>query len=277
MCVPTTGSRQSNRVNPSTVYYSTIVSEGSTLTKFAEWLLKINTMTTKLAQSGLHIALLLFLTPVTLAQASHKFHSSNPVVLKDTRFEPVSIKVISEPDRSIGYATVKIGDYVSPTDYKDITYTETVVTGAKRDYQVAAEGLKTDGLPYSDRTIRLKQIPGVLQGLPLLQSKMGHKGIVDARFSIRVAAEEECLVFLAVDERAVEFYRKAGLPGWMADYAPTDLRLLSDDAIMKLSGAGYRVFVKKFGAGEIEFGPACAHVQRTAMYFACFAKAAALR
>ena len=203
-----------------------------------------------------------------------KFRSSNPAILKEARFEPVAVEVVSEPDKSIGYATIKVGDYVAPTNYTSMANRDTLVTGAKRDYQVIAGGLKVDALPYSDRTIRLKQIPDALQGLPLLQTKMGNKGIVDARFSIRVAAGEEFSVFLAVDERAVEFYGKAGLPGWMAGFSPTDLRLVTDDAIMKGSNSGYRVFVKKSGAGEIEFGAACGDVNRTAMYFAFFAKAA---
>ena len=235
---------------------------------------KIKTMETKLAAAGLHIIIALFLTPVALAQAPIKFRSSNPVVLKDARFESVAVEVVSEPEKSIGYATIKVGDYVSPSNYTMMANRDTLVTGAKRDYQVIAGGLKVDATPYSDRTIRLKQIPAALVGLPLLQTKMGNKAIADARFSIRVATKEECSVFLAVDERAVEFYGKAGLPGWMAGFSPTDLRLVTDDAIMKASDRGYRVFVKKSGAGEVEFGAACGDVHLTALYFAFFANAA---
>lgn len=102
---------------------------------------------------------------------------------------------------------------------------------------------------------------------------MAPKGIADARFLIRLKTMEPCVVFLALDERAIEFYKQAGLPTGMTDFSRTGLKVYTDEPLMKEAQVGNRLFVKNTAPGEIKLGAACADVGSNSMYFAFFGKA----
>ena len=112
-----------------------------------------------------------------------------------------------------------------------------------------------------------------MPGLPLLQTKMQHKAVLDGRFAVLLSAAKPCWVFVAVDERAFEIYKEHGVPAWLQEFTPTGHRLATDTGHGR-ENAGYQVFVKKASAGRIALGPPCNWVaSANTMYFAFFAEA----
>jgi hypothetical protein len=191
-----------------------------------------------------------------------------PKVNLDLRaLAPADVKLVAAPDPAREYALLTIGDY----DVKGW------LNGfrARNDtgYRVVAGGLKVGALPYADREYKLEQVPEAFAGLPLLQTKMQHKAVLDGRFGILLSTAKPCWVFLAVDERALEIYKEHGVPSWLQEFAPTGHRLTVDDPVMAEMNAGYRVFVKQAPAGRIALGPPCTWVRTNTMYFAFFAEA----
>jgi hypothetical protein len=65
-------------------------------------------------------------------------------------------------------------------------------------------------------------MPEKPQGLTLLQTKNGHKSIVDGRYAIVVRSSEPCYCFVALDERSVRTYEKSGVPSWLEEYSLTE-------------------------------------------------------
>jgi hypothetical protein len=124
--------------------------------------------------------------------------------------------------------------------------------------------------PFGDRTYKINKLDAPFAGLPLLQTRMGNKSVLDGRFSVVVAAAQPCLAFVALDERCLETFKAHGAPAWLQEFAPTGHKLTTDEPRMTEDNASYLVFVKKSAAGRITFGPPCSS---TTMYFAFFASA----
>jgi hypothetical protein len=191
-----------------------------------------------------------------------------PKVELDLRvLTPATVQLVAAPDPAREYALLTIGDY----DVKG--WLNSMRAANDTGYRVVPGGLKVGALPYADRTYKLEQVPEAFAGLPLLQTKMQHKAILDGRFGILLSTAKPCWVFLAVDERAFEIYKEHGVPAWLQEFAPTGHRLTSDDSVMAEANAGYQVFVKKVPAGRIALGPPCSWVRTNTMYFAFFATA----
>jgi hypothetical protein len=180
---------------------------------------------------------------------------------------PAAVTLVAAPDPSRDYALFTIGDY-------DVTqWMRGSRASNDAEYRVVPGGLKGGAQPYVDREYRIEKLPEVFAGLPLLQTRMLHKPVLDGRFAVLLSAARPCWVFLAVDERALEIYKEHGVPGWLQEFAPTGQRLTTDDPVMAEEDAGYQVFVKKAPAGRIVLGPPCSWVRTNTMYFAFFAEA----
>jgi hypothetical protein len=179
---------------------------------------------------------------------------------------PAPVQLVAGPDRTRPFALLQIGDQVPSADYGASNQQED--TG----YRVVPGGLKVGAGPYGDRRIKIEKLPAGFSGLTLLQTKMGHKFVLDGRFSVVVSTAEPCLVFVALDERALETYKEHGVPAWLQEFTPTGHKLATDDFFMARDNSSYRLFVKKAPAGRIVFGPPCMG-EVMAMYFAFFATA----
>ena len=181
---------------------------------------------------------------------------------------PASVELVASPDRTRAFALLQIGDSVPSPDYKtSATYN---MPNQDTGYRLVPGGLKVGAPPYGDRTYKISKLDAPFAGLPLLQTKMGHKSVLDGRFSVVVAAAQPCLVFVALDERCLETYKAHGIPAWLQEFAPTGHKLTTDEPIMTERDASYLVFIKKAAAGRITFGPPCSS-KGTTMYFAFFA------
>jgi hypothetical protein len=191
-----------------------------------------------------------------------------PKVELDLRgLAPAPVELVAGPDRTRPFALLQIGNIVPSPDYKSAG---PYVPDDDKGYRLVPGGLKVATPPYGDRTYKISKLDAPFAGLPLLQTKMGHKSVLDGRFSVVVAAAQPCLVFVALDERCLEIYEAHGAPAWLQEFAPTGHKLNTDEPGMAEDNASYLVFVKKAAAGRITFGPPCTS-SGTTMYFAFFA------
>lgn len=140
-------------------------------------------------------------------------------------------------------------------------------------YSVLAGGLKEGALPYRDRKYKIQELDAAFSGLTLLQTKAGHKAIVDGRFSIVLDSTKPCHVFVAIDQRALDTYKQHGTPTWLEEFAPTGKTIATDDPIMAQTKATYLVFVRSVPAGLIALGSPGLDLRHNSMYFAFFAEA----
>lgn len=190
------------------------------------------------------------------------------------RLAPVGVKLLAAPGDASRFALLKTADF-DPSDNFVPGRPDLIPYIADEDtrYRIEPEGLKVGARTYGDRKYKLRQVPEALRGLTLLQTKMGHKSVVDGRYSVILSVAAPCYVFVAVDERALETYRTHGAPSWLQEYAPTGLKLATDDVVMAQSGASFLVFVRKALAGRVALGPPSLDEDTNAMYFAFFAAA----
>ena len=132
-------------------------------------------------------------------------------------------------------------------------------------YQIVPGGLKRKAMPYTDRKYEILQLPEILEGLTLVQTRNGHKGVTDPRFSIVLTVEKPAYLFLAIDERMVRIWQRDGAPDWLKDFSPTGYRIVTDDPTMH-ELRPYQVVTKKVGAGEVRLGPPWNQFQRVPAY-----------
>ncbi len=191
-----------------------------------------------------------------------------------TNLAPSKVRLVATPATNVtNFATFRHEGNVAPVDYvPPSSLTRPYVTSAKEEFELIEAGLKEGVSPYTDRKYRITELPEALRGLTLLRTKMGHKAIVDARYAIVLSSHKPCLVFVAVDERAIDIYKKIGAPSWLEEFSPTGLRIRTDDPIMARAGKAYAVFVRKVAEGRIAFGPYATPPAQTAMYFAFLAE-----
>src|SRR4029077_11250231 len=141
---------------------------------------------------------------------------------------------------------------------------------AKTGYSLVLGGLKAGAFPYVNRSYKIRKLDAAFHGLPLLQTKMGDKPVMDGRFAIVLSAAKACYVLVALDERVLDTYKQFGIPGWLQEFAPTGHKLETDDPLMSDAGVGYLVFARKAAPGRIALGPPCMDQAWNAMYFAFF-------
>lgn len=222
------------------------------------------------------------LLPWTAAQADERaaekadmpFWLAPKVDLDLRSLSPAPVKLVAGPDGSRMFALLQTGDDAPSANYVPSNPNlEPFVPKEDTGYRVVAGGLKEGALPYGDRKYKIQKLDAAFSGLTLLQTKNGHKAIVDGRYSVILSAAKPCYVFVAVDERALETYKKHGTPSWLQEFAPTGHKLATDDPIMADAAASYLVFVRKTPAGRIALGPPGMDVDYNAMYFAFFAEA----
>ncbi len=199
-----------------------------------------------------------------------------PKVDVDVRsLTPADVKLVAVPDQTQNFALLSPTVSAPSANYLP-SNPDLAPFIAQKDsgYSVIPGGLKIGAPAYGDRNYKIDKLDAAFAGLTLLQTKMGHKGIIDGRFSVIVSAAKPCYVFLALDERALKTYQEHGAPSWLQDFAPTGHQLKTDDTTMIAeNNAAYLVFLKKAPAGRIVFGPPCMDADYNAMYFAFFADA----
>lgn len=184
---------------------------------------------------------------------------------------PAEVKLVAPPDTSRNLSILRLGsasaNYV-PGNPALAVFLPKEDTG----YQIVAGGLKVEARLYGDRLFKVDKLDPPFAGLTLLQTKNGHKAILDTRYSIILSAAKPCLVFVGLDEAALETYKEYGVPGWLQEFAPTGHKLTTDNPIMNATEVGYLIFVKKVPAGRIVLGPPCMDADNNCMYFAFFAE-----
>jgi hypothetical protein len=187
---------------------------------------------------------------------------------------PAPVTLVAGPDGSRGFALLQTGAEAPSANFVPSNpQSQPFVSAEDTGYRVVAGGLKEGALPYGDRKYKVQKLDAAFSGLALLQTKMGHKAVVDGRYAIVLSAAKPSYVLVAVDERALETYKKHGVPAWLQEFAPTGHKLATDDPVMADAGVGYLVFVRKAPAGRIALGPPCLDIDTNAMYFVFFAEA----
>jgi hypothetical protein len=187
---------------------------------------------------------------------------------------PATVKLVKGPESFRKFGLLQTGENAPTSNYiPSHPSLEPYVPSEDKGYHVVESGLKEGVRPYGDRKYRLSKLDAIFTGFTLLQTKMGHKAILDGRYSIVLSAAKPCYVFVAVDERALETYKKHGTPAWLEEYRPTGHTLATNEPVMNQARAGYLVFVKQASAGRIVLGPPCVDAAYNAMYFAFFAQA----
>jgi len=198
-----------------------------------------------------------------------------PIADLDLRsLSPAPVVLVAAPDMRRGLVLLQTGPDIPPLNFVP-SNPELLPFVPPQDsgYQVVPRGLKVDAVPFGDRSYKIDKLPPAFAGLTLLQTKMGHKAVVDGRYSIVVSSAKPCLVFVVIDERALETYKEHGVPAWLQEYSPTGHKIKSDEPVMAQAGAEYLVFVRKSPGGRIVFGPPGMDIQFNSMYFAFFGEA----
>jgi hypothetical protein len=185
---------------------------------------------------------------------------------------PVQVALVTGPDTRRAFSLLQTGPDIPaaiyvPSNPLSVPFFNPNDSG----YQVVSKGLNDGASPYGDRKYKITKLPTALAGLTLLQTKMGHKTILDGRYSIVVSTPKPCLVFVAVDERAIDTYKQHGAPAWLQEYSPVGHKIATDDPIMAQTSSEYLVFARKSPGGRIVLGPPSLDGDWNAMYFAFFA------
>jgi len=217
----------------------------------------------------------IFMTNIVdvLAQGEYTpFWLTPKVDLDLNSLSPAAVKLVKGPESFRKFALLQTGENAPSSNYVPGGL-ESFVPSEDTGYHVVDSGLKEGAQPYGDRKYKFKKLDAPFTGLTLLQTKMGHKAILDGRYSIVLSAAKPCYVLVAIDERALDTYKKHGTPAWLEEFMPTGHKLATDEPIMNQMGASYLVFVKQVAAGRIVLGPPCLDVDINSMYFAFFAQA----
>ncbi|HEY2415575.1 MAG TPA: hypothetical protein VGI40_25255 [Pirellulaceae bacterium] len=187
---------------------------------------------------------------------------------------PAEVKLVAAPDTQRGMILLQTGEEVPVADFVP-TRADLKVLVPEMDggYAIVQNGLANGITPFGDRKYKLSKVPKAFEGLTLLQTKMGHKAIVDATYAITVSTPKPCLVFLALDDRVIDIYKQHGTPGWLSEYEPTGETIKTDEPVMAETDAAYQVFVRKSGGGRIVLGPPGMDIRFNSMYFAFFGEA----
>jgi hypothetical protein len=188
--------------------------------------------------------------------------------IEQLNLRPAEVQLAREPDLAKEFATLQLEDGPAPKDYA--TDHKPFMKEGKATCHLIHGGLKKGTAYYTDRVYRINLVPQALEGLTLLQTRNGHKCIVDGRYAIVVVSDEPCYCFVALDERAAAVYQEHGMPSWLEEFTLTKYRITTDDAFMEGADTGYIVLAKYAPAGRIALGPHAGHPLDTSMYFAFF-------
>jgi hypothetical protein len=184
---------------------------------------------------------------------------------------PADVTLVAGPDMRRGLILLQTGAEAPPADFvPGNPELKAFLPEKDTGYKVIAKGLNVGAVTFGDRNYKIEKLPPAFAGLTLLQTKAGHKAVIDANYSIIVAAARPCLVFVALDQRVIDIYTQHGTPGWLQEYAPTEEQIKTDDPIMAQTGAEFKVFVRKSAGGRIVLGPPAMDISLNSMYFAFF-------
>ncbi|HMC11770.1 MAG TPA: hypothetical protein VKH44_10785 [Pirellulaceae bacterium] len=184
---------------------------------------------------------------------------------------PAEVKLVAGPDMGRGLILLQTGEVAPPADFvPGNEELKPFLPEKDSGYMVIPKGLKVGAVTFGDRKYKIEKLPPAFAGLTLLQTKAGHKAVIDANYAIVVSAAKPCLVFVALDQRVMDTYTQHGTPGWLQEFAPTDEKIKTDDPIMAQTGAEFLVFVRKSAGGRIVLGPPAMDISFNSMYFAFF-------
>src|SRR5438105_2651220 len=115
---------------------------------------------------------------------------------------PAEIKFVSGPDLQRGLIVLQVGEGAPPpVDFvPGNEELKPFLPAQDSGYKIVPGGMKVGNVMYGDRNYKFERLPQGFSGLTLLQTKAGHKGIVDANYAITVTAAKPCLVFVAIDQ-----------------------------------------------------------------------------
>ena len=166
------------------------------------------------------------------SQQTIRFWESPHLSMDDVTLSQTKVRLVASPSRESRFATFEVASQRAPQDFKPTNpILAPFVSAEQTNYRV--EQLSKGVMPFVDRKYRVTRLPDAFNGLPLLRTKMGHKSIVDSRFALVLEVSEPAYAFLAIDERAIDTYKESGTPAWIHEFAPTGLRIVTDDPIMK--------------------------------------------
>jgi hypothetical protein len=187
---------------------------------------------------------------------------------------PADVKLAGIPSGEQGFVVLQVGDFAPPVDFvfgnEDL---KQFLPEKDSGYAIVPKGLVVGAKTYGDRNYKIEVLPKQFEGLTLLRTKGGHKGIADITYSIVVDSPKPCFVFVAIDQRVMETYLNHGIPGWLNEYEPTGEVIKTDDPLMAQTGVGFAVCVRKSAGGHIVLGPPSMDTSRNSMYFAFFGEA----
>ncbi len=183
-------------------------------------------------------------------------------ILQFASLEPVEVELLSAPAKGM---------------YEEYIMTSQAEAGqtprAEKGYLIVPNGLRDGERIYSDRNYRFTEVPEKLQGLPLLQTKNGHKQVQEDTFAIKVSLSQPGYVFVALDPRMILFWQENTIPEWVREYQATEFQIKTDDQATMILPWNYRVVARKVEAGEVVFGPPRGNGDGNSMYFAFFGAA----
>src|SRR5947208_5178718 len=121
---------------------------------------------------------------------------------------PANAKLVSGPDLQRGLIVLQVGEGAPPPlDFvPGNEELKPFLPAQDSGYKLVPGGLKVGNVMYGDRNYKFERLAPGFAGLTLLQTKAGHKGIVDANYAITLTAAKPCLVFVAIDQRVMETY-----------------------------------------------------------------------
>jgi hypothetical protein len=180
------------------------------------------------------------------------------------KLQPAKIELLAGPDLSRPLALFDPDHKVTnPAVFPFVNHDKDQIA-----YRVIAEGLTKGAKPYSDRHYTVTTLPERFARLPLLQTKMAHKGIVDSRFGIVLSLPKPAWLFLALDDRLLATFERTGVPAWMQDFAPIGEKIGADNPFDKTVDASFHIFAKRCAAGRVTLGACGADPKFNSMYFA---------
>src|SRR5207245_614411 len=91
---------------------------------------------------------------------------------------PAAVELVAAPDPSREFAVLQVAGELDAKKW-------TLEYRAPKDrgYGVVPSGLQVGAPPYGDREYKIEKLPAVFAGLTLLQTRMGHKGVLDGRYA----------------------------------------------------------------------------------------------
>lgn len=207
-----------------------------------------------------------------------KFWKQPEVGIPEGPLKPVAVTLVVEPavPDKLMRASSRL-EFTSEIYRPSNPAVKPNVIAGSASCRISETGLAKGSQMFADRRYTIESFDPQFEGLSHLVTRMDDKAILDGRFSIIVNVDQPAIVFLAIDQRALDTWDVTGAPAWLHEYQPTGRLIRTDEPVMKSSGAAYAVFRRSVPAGRVAFGPPAMNPGKDAMYYAIFAADPAAR